>query len=84
MTIAAEQLRSIVERIERLESEIRDLNGDKSEVYKEAKANGWDVAAIRKIVAERRDENKASELREMVDLYRDALTRAAHVHARAA
>lgn len=83
MTIAADQLRSIVERIERLEGEIRDLNGDKSEVYKEAKANGWDVAAIRKIVAERRDENKASELREMVDLYRDALTRG-HVHARAA
>jgi uncharacterized protein (UPF0335 family) len=72
--IAAGQLRSFVERIERVEAEIKELNGDKSEIYKEAKGNGFDVKAIRAIVAERRaDPAKAAELEAILDLYRSAL-----------
>ncbi len=73
-SVAADQLRSIVERIENLEASIKALNKDKSEVYGEAKANGYDVPALKKLVAERRmaPEDRA-ELDAILELYRNAL-----------
>jgi len=57
------QLKSVVERIERLEEEKKALSGDIKDVYAEAKANGFDTKALRKVVqlrkqdmAERREE----------------------------
>lgn len=50
----SDHLRSFVERIERLEGEIAELNADKSEVYKEAKGFGLDVKALRKLISIRR------------------------------
>jgi len=57
------QLKSVVERIERLEEEKKALSGDIKDVYTEAKANGFDTKALRKVVqlrkqdmAERREE----------------------------
>ena len=45
--IAVDQLRSIVERIERLEEEKANITADVREVYAEAKGNGYDVKALR-------------------------------------
>lgn len=73
-SVSADQLKSIVERIERLEEDIKAINDDKKEVYGEAKANGFDVAVIKKIVAMRR--KPASERAEedaILELYLQAL-----------
>lgn len=47
---AQDQLKSIVERIERLEAEKQDIAGDIKEVYSEAKANGYDTKALRAVI----------------------------------
>jgi len=51
---AQKQLRQFVEQIERLEEEKKALAGDIREKYLEAKATGFDVKALRKIVALRK------------------------------
>jgi uncharacterized protein (UPF0335 family) len=80
------QLRSIVERVERIENEIREMNADKSEVYKEAKATGYDVAIIKKVVAARRvDASSRQEAEALFDLYMvEVGDHLAHAHAREA
>ena len=50
------QLKSVVERIERLEEEKKALAGDIKDVYAEAKANGFDTKALRKVVQLRRQD----------------------------
>lgn len=71
---AAGQLRSIVERIERLEEEKAALAADIREVYAEAKGNGFDVARIRDVVKLRKLEAADRQEREAVlDLYKSAL-----------
>lgn len=52
----AGQLKSIIERIENLEEEKRQIAADIKDVYGEAKANGFDVKTLRKIVSLRRKE----------------------------
>ncbi|CAI3953817.1 UPF0335 family (PDB:6CFY) [Commensalibacter communis] len=47
--IAADRLRSIVERIERLEEELKGLTNDIKDIYAEAKSAGFDVPVIRRI-----------------------------------
>jgi uncharacterized protein (UPF0335 family) len=72
--IAADQLRSIVERIEALDDQIRDMNADKSDLYKEAKGNGYDVGAIRKVIARRRKgEAVVAEEEAIIELYMSAI-----------
>lgn len=74
MTLAVDQLKSIVERIERLEDEKAEVAGQIREVYAEAKGNGFDTKALRKVVALRRktlDERQEEEA--MLDLYLSAL-----------
>lgn len=46
--VAADQLKAFVERIERLEEEIKVINDDKTDVYAEAKGNGFDVKILKK------------------------------------
>jgi uncharacterized protein (UPF0335 family) len=73
-SIAADHLRSLVARIERLEAEIKELNADKTEIYAEAKSTGFDKSVLKKLIAERR--KPASERAEqdaLLDLYREAL-----------
>jgi uncharacterized protein (UPF0335 family) len=48
------QLKSIVERIERIEGEIVELNADKRDVYAEAKAMGYDVKVLKQVIGLRR------------------------------
>ena len=71
------QLKAIVERIERIKSEIDYLNGDLSEIYKEAKSLGYDIAVLKQVIAERRkqakDENKYEAQLSLFDLYYNAV-----------
>ena len=72
--IAADRLRSIVERIERLEEERKQLSGDVKDIFAEAKSAGFDVKVIRQLLALRRKEPADVEEQEtLLDLYRRAL-----------
>lgn len=69
------QLRSVVERIERLDAEIAEIQEARKEVFAEAKGNGFDTKALRKLVAVRRlDPAKRAEDEAILDLYEHALT----------
>jgi len=73
-SVAEDRLRSIVERIERLEEERKAIGGDIKDIYAEAKSAGFDVKVLRQLIRERRDEPAAVEEREtLLDLYRRAL-----------
>jgi uncharacterized protein (UPF0335 family) len=66
----AQQLKSIIERIERLEEEKRALAEDIKEVYAEAKGTGFDAKIIRKVVSIRRQETADRvEQEQLIDLY---------------
>ncbi len=68
------QLRSIVERVERLEAEKAEIAEQIKEVYAEAKGNGFDVKIIRKAVRSRKmDPAKRAETKAILDLYAVAL-----------
>jgi uncharacterized protein (UPF0335 family) len=68
------QLQSIVERIENLDGEIKDLRDDQKEVYSEAKSNGYDVKVLRKVVALRKqDPAVRAEQQAVMETYLHAL-----------
>ena len=72
--IAAAQLRSIVERIERLEEEKKAIADDVKEVYGELKGRGYDAKAVRKIISLRKqDPNEREEQDAILELYKNAL-----------
>lgn len=82
-TAAAGQLRAFVERIEHLEAEIKEINSDKSDIYKEMRDGGFDVKTVRKIVAARKIEGAEREEQEAIfDLYWAALTGSSRARAR--
>jgi uncharacterized protein (UPF0335 family) len=66
----AQQLKTIIERIERLEEEKKALMEDIKEVYSEAKGNGFDAKIIRKVVSIRKQETaERVEQEQLIDLY---------------
>lgn len=70
----AKRLQSIVDRIERLETEKTALASDIRDIYKEAASAGYDVPALRALVKERKkDPAKLAELESLLDVYRRAL-----------
>src|SRR5258707_1982734 len=72
--IAREQLKSIIERIERLEEEKQALADDIKEVYAEAKANGFDTKTLRTVIRIRKqDTSERQEQEALLDLYLQAL-----------
>jgi uncharacterized protein (UPF0335 family) len=72
--IQGDQLKSIVQRIERLEEEKKTIADDIKEVYAEAKANGYDVKVLRKVIAIRkRDIRERREEEAVLDLYLQAV-----------
>ena len=72
--VAAAQLKSFIERIERLMEEIKGLQDDVRDVYAEAKGNGFDVKVMRKIISLRkRDAAEVEEEETILDLYMQAL-----------
>jgi uncharacterized protein (UPF0335 family) len=78
--VAGDQLRAIVERIEHVEDEIKELNEAKKEIYLEAKSNGFDVKVIREIVRLRKQDQKdREELDELLDVYLRAIKGASRI-----
>jgi uncharacterized protein (UPF0335 family) len=72
--VQGDQLKSIVERIERLEEEKKTIADDIKEVYAEAKGTGYDVKVLRKVVALRkRDLDERKEEEAILDLYLQAV-----------
>ena len=72
--IAADRLRSIIERVERLEEERRALASDIKDIFSEAKSAGFDVKVIRQIIRIRKQEPADVEEQEsLLDIYRRAL-----------
>lgn len=72
--IAADQLASYVERIERLEEEKANLMADIKEVYGEAKALGYDVKILRQIIRLRKmEDHERTEQEEILEVYKRAL-----------
>jgi uncharacterized protein (UPF0335 family) len=68
------QIKAIVERIEQMEEEKLVIATDISEIYREAKSNGFDTKTIKKIVAMRKkDPNKLAEEQAIMDTYMAAL-----------
>ena len=71
---AKDQLRAIIERIERLEEEKAAIGSDIRDVYAEAKGNGYDVKALRTIVRLRKqDANERAEAETILETYMQAL-----------
>ena len=73
-SVAADQLKSVIDRIERLEDEKAGIAGDIKDVYAEAKSNGFDVAALRTIIRLRKkDHAERQEEEAILELYLSAL-----------
>lgn len=76
--VAGGQLRTIVERIERIEEEIKELNEGKKEIYLEAKGHGFDVKILRQVIRVRKqDQEERDEQETLLDLYLQAIGGAA-------
>jgi uncharacterized protein (UPF0335 family) len=75
--VAGDQLRTIVERIEHVEEEIKELADAKKEIYLEAKSNGFDVKIIREVIRLRKQDSKErDELGALIEEYWQAIERA--------
>jgi len=71
---AKDQLKSVIERVERLEEEKKTISDDIRDVYAEAKGNGFDVKALRSIVRLRKqDANERREHETILETYMQAL-----------
>ncbi|QHJ82727.1 MAG: hypothetical protein [Bacteriophage sp.] len=72
--VATGQLRSFIERIERLEEEKKTISDDIKEVYAELKGSGFDSKAVREVVRLRKKEDHERQEEEaMIELYKNAL-----------
>lgn len=72
--VAADQLKSFVERIERLDEERQTLTDDIADVYAEAKGNGYDVKILRQVIRIRKqDKAEREEMEAILELYMNAL-----------
>ncbi len=72
--VTAGELRQFVERMERLEAEKKDIADQQKEVLAEARARGYDVKVLRKLIALRkREPSEVSEEEAILELYKQAL-----------
>ncbi|MEM9015064.1 MAG: DUF2312 domain-containing protein [Pseudomonadota bacterium] len=73
-TVAADRLRSFIERVERLEEEKATIMNDVKEVFAEAKGEGYDVKTLRQVIRIRKmDRADRQEQEALLDLYLSAL-----------
>lgn len=73
-TVAKEQVRSIVERVERLNEQKKTITDDIGDVFTEAKSSGMDVKALRTIVRMRaQDAGKRAEQEAVLEIYMHAM-----------
>jgi uncharacterized protein (UPF0335 family) len=78
--VPGNQLRAIVERIEQVDDEIKDLTEAKKEIYAEAKSNGFDVKVLREVFRVRKQDPKERDEQEsLLDVYKQALKGASSV-----
>jgi uncharacterized protein (UPF0335 family) len=78
--VAGDQLRAIVERIENIEGEIKELTEAKKEIFLEAKGNGFDIKILREVIRVRKqDPNERDERESLLDVYLQAIKGAARV-----
>jgi uncharacterized protein (UPF0335 family) len=76
-TIPGGRIRSFVERIENLDTELQELNEQKKEVFSEAKAEGFDVKILKEIIKLRKqDKEERDEHDTLLDLYMRAMEQA--------
>ncbi len=72
--VAGDQLRAIVERIEQVEEEIKELTEARKEIYLEAKGNGFDVKVLREVIKLRkRDQKEREEHETLLEVYLRAI-----------
>lgn len=72
--VAADLLQSFIDRVERLNEEKSAINADISDIYKEAKGQGFDTKVIKRIVADRaKDSADLAEFQAVYELYCDAI-----------
>jgi uncharacterized protein (UPF0335 family) len=72
--VAGDQLQAIVERIEHVEEEIKELTEAKKEIYQEAKGNGFDVKILREVIRVRKqDQKERDEQDSLLDAYMQAI-----------
>lgn len=72
--VAADQLKSFVERIERLEVEKQTIVDDIKDIYSEAKGNGYDPKILREVIRIRKqDKAEREEMEAILELYLQAL-----------
>ncbi len=73
-SIPGGRIRSFVERIENLDTELQELNEQKKEVFAEAKAEGFDVKILKEIIKLRKqDKDERDERDALLDLYMRAM-----------
>ena len=85
ITIPGGKIRSFVERIENLDSEMQELSEQKKEVFAEAKGEGFDVKILREIIKLRKEDKAERDEREgLLDLYMRAMETASPEQAKAA
>ena len=78
--VPGKQLRAIVERIEQIDDEIKDLTEAKKEIYTEAKSKGFDVKVLREVIRLRKQDQKERDEHEtLLDLYMQAIKAASAV-----
>ncbi|AYO83502.1 MULTISPECIES: DUF2312 domain-containing protein [Methylobacterium] len=72
--VAGDRIRSIIERVERLEEEIKDLMEAKKEIFAEAKGEGLDVKILKEILKIRKqDKDERDEHETLLDVYLRAM-----------
>jgi uncharacterized protein (UPF0335 family) len=80
LEIAGDQLATIIERIENVEAEIKELTEAKKEIYLEAKGNGYDVKTLREVIRIRKqDPQERGEQESLLDVYMEAIKKAKRV-----
>jgi uncharacterized protein (UPF0335 family) len=73
-TVAADRLKSFVERIEKLEEERKAIGGDIRDVFSEAKGTGFDVKTMKQVIRLRKmDAADREEQDSLLDVYKQAL-----------
>ena len=85
ITIPGGKIRSFVERIENLDTEMQELSEQKKEVFAEAKGEGFDVKILKEVIKLRKeDKNERDERESLLDLYMRAMETATPEQAKAA
>ena len=83
--VAGDRIRSFIERIEQLETELQEITEQKKEVFAEAKGEGFDVKVLKEIIKLRKqDQEERDEHDTLLDVYMRALDQAEPAVAKAA